>query len=191
MTRGRVLLFVAVLLTSVLTAAYATRLWALTFLGPAQERQKTPWLMWVPLVLLAVAACVTPVGPRLLTSQVAVADREELRLHRGAHRVLAHARALRAELALRDGEVDRARELAEQALALWRGPAFADVAYEDFARGEGSPALSSTPSTPRSPLRSRRLRCHGYFGLPMTDWRFTTTSARRMASASTFRASHE
>ena len=26
--------------------------------------------------------------------------------------------------------------LADQALALWRGPAFADVAYEDFARGE-------------------------------------------------------
>jgi tetratricopeptide (TPR) repeat protein len=31
--------------------------------------------------------------------------------------LLAHARALRAELALRDGEVDRARELAEQAIA--------------------------------------------------------------------------
>jgi len=48
-------LFGAVLVTSVLTAAYSMRLWALTFLGEAKARHKTPWVMWLPLVLLATA----------------------------------------------------------------------------------------------------------------------------------------
>jgi len=53
---GTPLLFITVLLTSVLTAAYATRLWALTFLGEAKARHKTPWALWLPLVLLAIAS---------------------------------------------------------------------------------------------------------------------------------------
>ncbi len=59
---GTPALFVAVLLTSILTAAYATRLWALTFLGAAQEKHKTPWVMWLPLVLLAVAVFALSIG---------------------------------------------------------------------------------------------------------------------------------
>jgi NADH-quinone oxidoreductase subunit L len=57
---GWVLLFAA-LWTSVLTAAYATRLWARTFLGvrpegpEAEHSHPTPWVMTVPLLLLAVA----------------------------------------------------------------------------------------------------------------------------------------
>ncbi len=38
--------------------------------------------------------------------------------------------------ALESGNPALAASLAEQALGLWRGPAFAEVAYEDFARGE-------------------------------------------------------
>jgi len=53
--QGTPALFVAVLVTSVLTAAYSMRLWALTFLGEAKARHKTPWVMWLPLVLLAAA----------------------------------------------------------------------------------------------------------------------------------------
>jgi len=49
------LLLVAVALTSVLTAAYATRLWALTFLGAPKEKHKTPRSMALPLLLLAIA----------------------------------------------------------------------------------------------------------------------------------------
>jgi ABC-type transport system substrate-binding protein/DNA-binding SARP family transcriptional activator/streptogramin lyase len=40
----------------------------------------------------------------------------------------------RARLA--EGEVGEAASTLRDALAIWRGPAFADVAYEDFARGE-------------------------------------------------------
>lgn len=59
--QGKPALFAAVLLTSVLTAAYSMRLWALTFLGsrtlvePVETKHKTPWVMWLPLVLLAIA----------------------------------------------------------------------------------------------------------------------------------------
>ncbi|HUQ00457.1 MAG TPA: proton-conducting transporter membrane subunit [Aeromicrobium sp.] len=55
-------LFAIVLLTSVLTAAYAMRLWAVTFLGESRERHKTPWPMWVPLALLALAVFALSVG---------------------------------------------------------------------------------------------------------------------------------
>jgi NADH-quinone oxidoreductase subunit L len=50
-------LLIAAMLTSVLTAAYATRLWALTFLGPKIEgaRHRTPWVMALPLLVLAIA----------------------------------------------------------------------------------------------------------------------------------------
>jgi hypothetical protein len=54
-----------------------------------------------------------------LDDVVALLDKVETTvaaMHRQEN-LLAHARALRAELALRDGEVDRARELAEVALA--------------------------------------------------------------------------
>src|SRR5438093_801209 len=37
---------------------------------------------------------------------------------------------------LEEGRADRAAETLAEALRLWRGPAFADVAYEDFARVE-------------------------------------------------------
>lgn len=61
------ILFVAALLTSVLTAAYATRLWALTFLGPTPEREahRTSWLMAVPLLVLALATLALSVGKPL------------------------------------------------------------------------------------------------------------------------------
>jgi DNA-binding SARP family transcriptional activator/tetratricopeptide (TPR) repeat protein len=37
---------------------------------------------------------------------------------------------------LEDGEVQRAREVLSEALGLWRGPALAEVAYEEFAQPE-------------------------------------------------------
>ncbi|MFL6090747.1 MAG: NADH-quinone oxidoreductase subunit L [Aeromicrobium sp.] len=55
-------LFASVVLTSVLTAAYSTRLWALTFLGEAKGTHKTPVVMAVPLVVLAVAVFALSVG---------------------------------------------------------------------------------------------------------------------------------
>jgi NADH-quinone oxidoreductase subunit L len=66
-TRGDMLL-VAVTLTSVLTAAYATRLWALTFLGskPLDEhvetKHRTPKTMALVLLLLAIAVFALSVG---------------------------------------------------------------------------------------------------------------------------------
>lgn len=66
-TRGDLLL-VAVTLTSVLTAAYATRLWALTFLGgrpvvePVETQHKTPRSMALVLLVLAVAVFALSVG---------------------------------------------------------------------------------------------------------------------------------
>lgn len=48
-------LFAVVLLTSVVTAAYSTRLWALTFLGEAKQKHRTSWVLALPLVVLAVA----------------------------------------------------------------------------------------------------------------------------------------
>jgi NADH-quinone oxidoreductase subunit L len=66
-TRGDLLL-VAVTLTSVLTAAYATRLWALTFLGsrPSVERvetkHKTPRTMALVLLVLAIAVFALSIG---------------------------------------------------------------------------------------------------------------------------------
>ncbi len=60
-TRGDLLL-VAVFLTSVLTAAYATRLWALTFLGAPKERHKTPKSMALVLLVLAVAVFALSIG---------------------------------------------------------------------------------------------------------------------------------
>ena len=59
------LLLVSVTLTSLLTAAYATRLWALTFLGEARPGHRTPWAMWLPLVLLAVAVFALSLGKPL------------------------------------------------------------------------------------------------------------------------------
>jgi NADH-quinone oxidoreductase subunit L len=56
------LLLVAVTLTSVLTAAYATRLWALTFLGVPKEKHKTPKSMALPLLLLAGAVFALSIG---------------------------------------------------------------------------------------------------------------------------------
>jgi NADH-quinone oxidoreductase subunit L len=61
-TQDNPALFAAVLLTSVLTAAYSMRLWALTFLGPAKEKHETPKSMWIPLVLLAVAVFALSIG---------------------------------------------------------------------------------------------------------------------------------
>jgi NADH-quinone oxidoreductase subunit L len=55
-------LFAVVLLTSVLTAAYSMRLWALTFLGEPKAWHKTPWVMWLPLVLLGLAVFALSVG---------------------------------------------------------------------------------------------------------------------------------
>ena len=57
-------LLVAALLTTMLTAAYATRLWALTFLGPrpATDRHRVPWAMTLPLVVLAVASLALSIG---------------------------------------------------------------------------------------------------------------------------------
>ena len=53
-------LFACALLTSVITAAYATRLWYRTFLGKPQARHKEPWLMTIPVVLLALATLALP-----------------------------------------------------------------------------------------------------------------------------------
>jgi NADH-quinone oxidoreductase subunit L len=61
-------LLIAALLTTMLTAAYATRLWALTFLGPKQHEaigHRTPWVMSAPLVLLAVATLALSIGKPL------------------------------------------------------------------------------------------------------------------------------
>jgi NADH-quinone oxidoreductase subunit L len=58
-------LFGAVLLTSVLTAAYSMRLWALTFLGDAKDKHRTPWVMWLPVVLLALATFALSYGKPL------------------------------------------------------------------------------------------------------------------------------
>jgi NADH-quinone oxidoreductase subunit L len=56
------LLMAAVALTSVLTAAYATRLWALTFLGAPKQKHKTPRSMALPLLLLAIAVFALSLG---------------------------------------------------------------------------------------------------------------------------------
>ena len=56
------LLLVAVILTSVLTAAYATRLWALTFLGAPKEKHETPKVMALVLLVLALAVFALSVG---------------------------------------------------------------------------------------------------------------------------------
>ena len=60
-TRGDLLL-VAVTLTSVLTAAYSTRLWALTFLGEPKEKHKTPRTMALVLLVLAIAVFALSIG---------------------------------------------------------------------------------------------------------------------------------
>jgi NADH-quinone oxidoreductase subunit L len=62
---GTPVLFASLLLTSVLTAAYATRLWALTFLGAAKPGHRQPWVMWLPLVLLAGASLALSIGKPL------------------------------------------------------------------------------------------------------------------------------
>ena len=56
------LLFGAVLLTSVLTAAYATRLWARAFLGVPKEKHATPRAMALPLLILGVAVFALSIG---------------------------------------------------------------------------------------------------------------------------------
>lgn len=53
-------LFACALLTSVITAAYSTRLWYRTFLGKPKARHKEPWLMVIPVVLLALATLALP-----------------------------------------------------------------------------------------------------------------------------------
>ncbi|HJR89904.1 MAG TPA: proton-conducting transporter membrane subunit [Aeromicrobium sp.] len=63
--RGTPALFGVVLLTSIVTAAYSTRLWALTFLGEAKEKHQTPWVMWLPLALLALASFALSIGKPL------------------------------------------------------------------------------------------------------------------------------
>ena len=63
-TRGDLLL-VAVTLTSVLTAAYATRLWALTFLGTPKEKHRTPRTMLLVLLVLAIAVFALAIGKPL------------------------------------------------------------------------------------------------------------------------------
>jgi len=60
-TRGDLLL-VAVTLTSVLTAAYATRLWALTFLGAPKEKRNVPKALALVLLVLAVAVFALSLG---------------------------------------------------------------------------------------------------------------------------------
>lgn len=60
-SRGEVLL-VAVAVTSVLTAAYATRLWALTFLGEPREKHQTPKVMALVLLVLAFSVFGLSVG---------------------------------------------------------------------------------------------------------------------------------
>ena len=59
------LLFGAVLLTSVLTAAYATRLWARAFLGVPKEKHTTPWAMSWPLLILGVTVFALSIGKPL------------------------------------------------------------------------------------------------------------------------------
>ena len=59
----------------------------------------------------------------LLPPDTLDADRFELLLRDGRH-------------ALADGDAERARGLLGEALALWRGPALADFAYEPFAQRE-------------------------------------------------------
>lgn len=54
-------LFACAVLTSVITAAYATRLWYRTFLGKSKARHKEPWLMVIPVVLLMLATLALPV----------------------------------------------------------------------------------------------------------------------------------
>ena len=62
------MLFGAVLLTSVLTAAYATRLWARAFLGsrppvePVETKHTTPRAMALPLLILGVAVFALSIG---------------------------------------------------------------------------------------------------------------------------------
>jgi NADH-quinone oxidoreductase subunit L len=53
-------LFACALLTSVITAAYSTRLWYRAFLGKPKARHKEPWLMVIPVVLLALATLALP-----------------------------------------------------------------------------------------------------------------------------------
>jgi NADH-quinone oxidoreductase subunit L len=53
-------LLACALLTSVVTAAYSTRLWYRAFLGKPQARHKEPWLMVIPVVLLALATLALP-----------------------------------------------------------------------------------------------------------------------------------
>jgi NADH-quinone oxidoreductase subunit L len=53
-------LFASALLTSVITAAYSTRLWYRTFLGKPKARHHEPWLMVIPVVLLALATLALP-----------------------------------------------------------------------------------------------------------------------------------
>ncbi|HKY56881.1 MAG TPA: proton-conducting transporter membrane subunit [Aeromicrobium sp.] len=62
--RGDLLLAV-VTLTSVLTAAYATRLWALTFLGTPKERHRTAKALAWPLLVLALAVFALSIGKPL------------------------------------------------------------------------------------------------------------------------------
>ncbi|MDX3662822.1 helix-turn-helix domain-containing protein [Streptomyces sp. ID05-26A] len=73
-------------------------------------------------VRLAGAAIALRTPGANLDDVVALLDEVETTIAalRGQDGLLAHARALRAELALRDGEVDRARALAEVALATGR-----------------------------------------------------------------------
>ncbi len=56
------LLLGAVTLTSVLTAAYATRLWVLTFLGEPKEKHAMPRAMTIPLGVLAIAVLALSIG---------------------------------------------------------------------------------------------------------------------------------
>src|SRR5262245_22418863 len=44
--------------------------------------------------------------------------------------------ASRGDEAMRNGDVEQARELLVHAMSLWRGDALADVAYNDFAQAE-------------------------------------------------------
>ncbi|MBC7631811.1 proton-conducting transporter membrane subunit [Aeromicrobium sp.] len=55
-------LFAVALLTSLLTAAYATRLWLVTFFGPAVDGHESSRAMTVPVVILAVATLALSIG---------------------------------------------------------------------------------------------------------------------------------
>jgi len=66
------ILLISALLTTMLTAAYATRLWALTFLGAKHDGaghegtgHRTPWVMAAPLLLLAAATFALSIGKPL------------------------------------------------------------------------------------------------------------------------------